>query len=145
MSFSRPRTRLEALLLVAIGGFAGANGRYLLSGSVDGPGGTLLVNVLGSLALGFLLYQSIFAGRLSRQTRLVVGTGFLSSFTTYSTFAVESVRLGAVDGLVYVGGSYALGILGVLVGRDLAKRVNGGLVRPDGGERAGSVDGGDRP
>jgi len=145
MRLSGSRARLEALLLVAIGGFAGANGRFLLAGTVDGPGGTLLVNVAGSLALGFLLYQSIFAGRLSRQTRLLVGTGFLSSFTTYSTFAVESVRLGAVEGLGYVVGSYALGILGVLLGREFAKRVTGGLVRPDGGERAGSVDGGDRP
>jgi hypothetical protein len=58
---------------------------------------------------------------------------------------VESVRLGAVEGLGYVVGSYALGILGVLLGREFAKRVNGGLVRTDGGERPGRPNGGDRP
>lgn len=117
---------LEALVLVAIGGFAGANGRYLVSGLVDGPGGTLLVNVLGSIALGVLLYHSIFRGALSRETRLVVGTGVLSSFTTYSTFAVESVRLGTPGGLGYILASYALGIAGVLLGRTLAMRLGGG-------------------
>jgi CrcB protein len=121
------RVDAEALLLVAIGGFAGANGRYLVSGVLDGPAGTLLVNVLGSIALGMLLYGSIFRGAFSRETRLVVGTGVLSSFTTYSTFAVESVTLGAADGLGYVFLSYGLGIAGVLVGRAIAIRVDGGV------------------
>ena len=122
---SEPNVTLEALLLVAIGGFAGANGRYLLSGLFEGPGGTLLVNALGSVALGLLLYQSIFRGLFSRETRLVVGTGVLASFTTYSTFAVESVTLGVADGLGYVVASYALGIAGVLTGRAIALRLGG--------------------
>lgn len=124
---THPRARIEALALVAIGGFVGANGRFLVSELVAGPAGTLVVNVAGSVLLGFLLYQSIFAGRLSRETRLVVGTGVLSSFTTYSTFAVQSIQLGAVGGLGYVVASYALGILGVLLGREAARRTGGGL------------------
>jgi CrcB protein len=124
---THPRARIEALALVAIGGFVGANGRFLVSELVAGPAGTLAVNVAGSVLLGFLLYQSIFAGRLSRETRLVVGTGVLSSFTTYSTFAVESIQLGAVGGLGYVVASYALGILGVLLGREAARRTGGEL------------------
>ena len=125
MELDGRRARIEAFVLVAIGGFAGANGRFLVSELVAGPLGTLAVNVLGSVALGFLLYQSIFAGRLSRQTRLVVGTGVLSSFTTYSTFAVQSIELGALGGLGYVLGTYALGIVGVLVGREAARRTGG--------------------
>lgn len=125
MELDGRRARIEAFVLVAIGGFAGANGRFLVSKLVAGPLGTLAVNVLGSIALGFLLYQSIFAGRLSRQTRLVVGTGVLSSFTTYSTFAVQTIELGAIDGLGYVLATYALGIVGVLVGREAAKRTGG--------------------
>lgn len=124
--YGRIRSRLEAILLVAIGGYVGANARYLVGQVAAGPSGTLVVNALGSLALGFLLYQSIAAGRLSRQTRLVVGTGVLSSFTTYSTLAVHSVELGAVDGFGYVLVSYAMGILGVLVGRALAIWTGGG-------------------
>lgn len=122
---SETNVTLEALLLVAIGGFAGANGRYLLSGLFEGPSGTLLVNVLGSVALGLLLYQSILRGLFSRETRLVLGTGVLASFTTYSTFAVESVALGVADGLGYVVVSYALGIAGVLAGRAIALRLQG--------------------
>lgn len=125
MAMDTSRARIEALVLVGIGGFAGANGRFVVSEVVAGPAGTLLVNVLGSFLLGFLLYQSMFAGRLSRETRLVVGTGVLSSFTTYSTFAVESVALGPVGGFGYVVGSYALGILGVLGGRAVAGRLGG--------------------
>lgn len=125
MATTLTRSRIEALVLVAIGGFVGANGRYLVGQILAGPLGTLVVNVLGSFALGLLLYQSIFAGRLSRETRLVVGTGVLSSFTTYSTVAVHSVQFGTVEGVGYVLVSYALGIGGVLMGRTLAKGMGG--------------------
>ena len=120
--------RIETLVLVAIGGYAGSNLRFLVGDLVAGVGGTLLVNVLGSFALGFLLYEARFSAVVSQRTHVVVGTGFLSSFTTYSAFALESVTLG-LTGLGYVVASYALGFGAVLVGRRLALVIDRGVPR----------------
>jgi CrcB protein len=88
---------------------------------------TLVVNVLGSFVLGFILYEAIYAGVLAEQTQVVVGTGFLSSFTTYSTFAVQTVQTGSLNWmLLNVFATYGLGFLGVLLGRELARAVDGG-------------------
>ena len=119
---------IESLVLVAIGGFAGANLRFAVGNVVAGPAGTLLVNVLGSFALGFLLYEARYSAVVSQRTHVVVGTGFLSSFTTYSTFALESIGLGLAGG-AYVGASYALGFGAVLVGRRFALLVDRGWSR----------------
>ncbi|ELZ37782.1 Camphor resistance CrcB protein [Halorubrum saccharovorum DSM 1137] len=103
--------------LVALGGFAGAVARHGIDVAVgDATGaGTLLANVLGSFALGLLLTRAA-----SRRTRLFVGTGALSSFTTYSTFVGDAVSLGTTAGAAYVAASYAAGFgaatAGLLVG-----------------------------
>jgi CrcB protein len=128
--------RLEVLALVGIGGFAGSNLRYFVGRVEPGPGGTLLVNVLGSLALGFLMYEAIHAGLLSGRTHVVVGSGFLSSFTTYSTFVVETVQSAPLLAVGYVAASYGLGFAGVLAGRALA-------IRLPAGDRAAHHPGGD--
>lgn len=126
MSYSRVLGRIEALALVAIGGFAGANLRYFADLLVGGLGATLLVNVLGSFALGVVLYEALYVGAVSAETRSVVATGFLSSFTTYSTFALQSAQSPLPVMVANVVGSYALGFAGVLVGRALARRIDGG-------------------
>lgn len=125
------RSRLSTAgvpLLIVVGAFVGANLRYALGGALPGLIGTLVANVAGSLALGVLLYEATFAGRLSRETRLLLGTGLLSSFTTYSTFVVEAVTAAPALALAYVVGTYALGFAGVLVGREIARRLAGGDV-----------------
>lgn len=103
-------------VLVALGGFLGAASRYLLGTVVAGSGGTLLANVLGSFALAF----AVGIVRSSR-IRFFLMTGLLSSFTTYSTFAVETTSLGPALGAANVAATYALGFaaafLGLLVGR----------------------------
>jgi fluoride exporter len=85
-------------LFVGIGGFVGAVARFYVTvwlrprgGSF--PVGTLTVNVLGSLALGFL--ATYFAQRATDTThaRLMLTVGVMGSFTTFSTFSHESVRL----------------------------------------------------
>ena len=114
------------LLLIAAGAFAGANLRYALGLQLPGLVGTLAANVFGSVALGVLLYEATFAGRLSRETRLLLGTGLLSSFTTYSTFVVDAVTAAPVTALWYVLATYGLGLVGVLVGRAIARRLAGG-------------------
>jgi CrcB protein len=86
-------------LLVTLGvgvlGGVGAVARFLLDGAVAGragrdfPYGTLVVNVLGSFALG------VFVGAaLSGDAYRVAGTGLIGGFTTFSTWAFESHRLG---------------------------------------------------
>ena len=84
--------------LVGVGGFFGAAGRFLLSGWISAhtgnfPYGTLTVNLIGSLAIGFLaaaLTDRVLAGAA---VRLLVMAGFLGAFTTFSAFSYESVQL----------------------------------------------------
>lgn len=116
---------LEVVLLIAIGGFAGANLRHFLAVVVPGLGGTFAANVLGSLALGFLAYEAELVGVLSEETGYVAATGFLASFTTYSTFALESVQAGLTVGVLNVVANYGVGFAAVLVGRAAAKAVEG--------------------
>ncbi|MFB6170899.1 MAG: fluoride efflux transporter CrcB [Haloarculaceae archaeon] len=126
MADDHPLQTLEALVLIAVGGFVGANLRYAVAQVVPGLGGTLLANVSGSVVLGFLLYEALYTGVLAERTRVVLGTGFLSSFTTYSTFVVQSVQAGPVLFVGNVAATYALGFAGVLVGRRLARSLDGG-------------------
>jgi len=91
------------------------------------PHGTLIVNVVGCLLLGFLL--SVGDAHLGREARVALGTGFLGSFTTFSTFGVETVRLvergdwGAA--LLNVGLNVVVGLACAGVGMALARRLVG--------------------
>lgn len=86
------------LALVVAGGMLGTPARYavglaLPTRSGSWPAGTLLCNLLGALLLGVLLEGLLRAGTDTgrrRLVRLAAGTGFLGSFTTYSTLAVET-------------------------------------------------------
>jgi CrcB protein len=117
---------LETGLLIAVGGAAGANLRYAIGTVWPGLQGTLVANVTGSFLLGVLLYEALYTDVLAEKTRVVFGTGFLSSYTTYSTFAVETTTVPLWLGALNVAGSYALGIAAVLVGRRLVLVVTGG-------------------
>lgn len=124
---------LQSVALIAVGGFAGANVRYAVAavGGLSPLAATLVANVGGSLALGLLVYWRVHVGSVARPLRLAFGTGFLSSLTTYSTFAVltaESALGGGGPVLAggFVAANYGLGLVGVLVGRELARRVPGG-------------------
>jgi fluoride exporter len=85
-------------LVVAAGGMIGAPARYLLDQFVTrraGPGlpwGTLVINLSGSLLLGFLTGLTL-AGHLGSAAQALLGTGFCGAYTTYSTFTFETVRL----------------------------------------------------
>lgn len=115
-------------LIVALGvgvlGGVGAISRFLLDGAVAGrvgrgfPYGTLAVNVLGSLVLG------VFVGAaLEGDAYRLWGTGLIGAFTTFSTWALESHRLGE-DGELGIGVlnfavSLVLGITAAWAGRHL--------------------------
>lgn len=115
--------RLETLVLIAIGGFVGANLRYLLALVFPGLLGTFVANALGSFLLGFILYEAIYTGLLSEKTHLVAATGLLSSFTTYSTFALQSVQATLPFGALNVVANYVFGFVGVLLGARLAAQL----------------------
>ena len=91
---------MRALLVVA-GAVVGAPARLLVSRSVAGARGTLLVNVVGSLLIG------LFAG-LQASSYALLGIGFCGAFTTYSTFAVEAVSLPGRRSAGYVVASVVL-------------------------------------
>lgn len=130
MQQSHPLTTVVALVLVAIGGFAGSNLRFLFDIVVPSTlVATLSVNVLGCAALGFFLYEGRYSGIISERTHLVLLTGFISSFTTYSTFVMDAITTSPALGLSYVVATYAFGFGAVLVGRTGAQKV---AARPNG-------------
>lgn len=124
MTQTHPLEHVETILIVAIGGFAGSNLRYFVELTISTSlAATLTVNVLGCIALGFLLYEDIYGGTISQSGRSILATGFISSFTTYSTFVIDIVSTEPVLAFGYVVGSYVLGFSGILVGREGARRV----------------------
>mgnify|MGYP006274355913 CR=1 FL=1 len=119
-----PRAAPVTLALVAVGGAVGASGRHAVGMALPGLWGTFAANVSGSLLLGFLLYEALRTDRLGDRTRTVLATGVLSSYTTYSTFVVETVRAAPLVGVAYLLASYGLGVAAALVGRDIAARLD---------------------
>ncbi len=122
---SRPDSpgTVALVILVAIGGALGANARYFVGTAVSGLGGTFVANVLGCFSLGLLVYGTQRTDLIAERAKLLLGTGFLSSFTTYSTFALETAQSEPVIGVGYVVASYAVGFTAVLVGRSTALHI----------------------
>lgn len=125
---------MKELLLVSIGSFFGGGLRYGVSKLVQSctliafPFGTLTVNVLGCLIIGFLSGLNWNGnGLMSPSTKLLLTTGFCGGFTTFSTFINESSSLMKDSQYLcmtlYLLGSLALGLIAVLAGHQLAKVV----------------------
>lgn len=123
---------LKNILLVALGGAAGSVARYLLSKAIQDtaatafPWGTMAVNVAGCLLIGLLYGLAAGDGaRLGADLKLMLTVGFCGGFTTFSTFANESLTLAksgdALLSAAYIGSSVALGVLAVAAGAQLAK------------------------
>ena len=121
---------LNDVMWVGAGGAAGSALRYLVWRVVGTSGGfpwaTVLVNVTGSFALGFL--AGYYAGRVSPHMRLALFFGFLGGYTTFSTFTSETVvlaRTGSASvAFANVAVSLVVGVAaaftGVLLGESLA-------------------------
>ena len=111
---------LLEVLLVFAGGGLGALARWWLSSVVQKytspffPWGTLAVNLLGSLLLGFIMEASAIYGVFTRQQRLLLATGFCGGFTTFSTFSYETFSLLAEGPSLYALANIALNVLGGL-------------------------------
>jgi len=119
------------IILVAIGGAVGSVLRYLvgvwsvrLAGSAF-PWGTLTVNLLGSFAIGLLSEAIIRRMGASPEMRLLLITGVLGGFTTFSAFSLDAVALfergELLSSAVYVGASVGFSIIAVFAGLALGR------------------------
>ncbi len=121
---------MAPFLLVAVGAVLGANARYWVSNraanrfGVDFPYGTLIVNVSGSFAIGFVLATLTSQAGIDPEARLLVATGFLGGYTTFSTFAWETAALlrrgSLLPTLANWLGSACLGVAAAAIGVALA-------------------------
>lgn len=104
---------MDKVIIVGVGGFIGANVRYWLGAWIDGqfglrfPVGTFIINLTGSLLLGFIATLTVERALIDPRWRLAIGVGFIGAYTTFSTFTYESVKL-------LEAGSYGLAALNVL-------------------------------
>jgi CrcB protein len=92
------------VLLLALAGGLGAVARFLVSSRLPVPFGTLAVNVSGAFVLGLI------------GENLVLGTGFVGAYTTFSTWMLETERLSKPAAALNIVGSLALGLAAAQLG-----------------------------
>jgi CrcB protein len=122
---------MRLFFLVCLGGAAGTAARYLLGVSIQAafgptfPVGTLSVNLIGSFIISMLMYLGADKGLITTELRVVLCTGVMGGFTTYSSFNFETMRLwqqgsvllGFLNIGLTVAGCLIAGALGLLAGR----------------------------
>ncbi len=118
-------------LIIGIGGFLGANARYLLGGWIaerygtSFPYGTLAINVSGSFVIGFFLMLISERFIIHPNWRLFFAIGFLGAYTTFSTFSFETFALlqqrSFFLAVANMAGSVVFGQLAVVAGMLLAR------------------------
>jgi fluoride exporter len=118
---------------VAIGAAAGGVARYYLANFIqqragaDFPAGTLVINVTGSILLGFIMRLALQTDFISVDVRALLTTGFCGGYTTFSTFSYETALLirdreyGRAS--LYVGASVVIALLGTFLGFAAADRL----------------------
>lgn len=116
---------------IIAGAVAGAPLRYFVQGRVQEwggvgfPWGTLAVNLSGCVLFGLLATLADERGWLGREGRLLLLTGFLGAYTTFSTFGWETLELLRDDrvlrAMLYAGASVVLGVLGTWLGSVAAR------------------------
>lgn len=138
----RVTRRLAGFSLVMIGGFMGFLIVFLGAGiggalrhgvnlivprmvTTDFPLHTLIINVVGSLAMGLLAEFFALRGHLPQEARLFLTTGILGGFTTFSAFSLETalmIERGALGwAAVYVFTSIVLGLAGLFIGLQIIR------------------------
>jgi len=120
------------LLHIAIGGVLGTLARWGMSGALTTPDaglprGTLAVNLLGSLVVGFVMRYGTDALAWSPEVRTGITVGFCGAFTTMSTFAYEAVQLATAGQFLRTAAYLVVTVVGclaaVVAGSQLAGRL----------------------
>lgn len=118
---------------VFIGGGFGSSLRWLLGllinkySRINFPLSTLIINILGSLLLGFLSYHFLNKADIKEELKLMLTIGFCGGFTTFSTFAYEnfySIQEGEIiKSILYIILSVILSVLMIFLGAIIAKNI----------------------
>lgn len=122
---------MRLIILLGVAGALGALSRYALGGIVERgtgtsfPYGTLVINVLGCLIIGYFMQFALTTNVISPDIRLMVTIGFLGAFTTFSTFSYETTKLleegQNVSVILNIAMNVGLGLLATLLGTLLAR------------------------
>lgn len=118
---------MQGFLLVGAGGALGAMGRYgasvlvMRAGYTGFPYATLIVNILGSLAMGLLVGGlARLTPEWGREAQLFIATGLLGGFTTFSAFSLDAVTLmergQGMNALAYILASVLASIVALFIG-----------------------------
>jgi CrcB protein len=124
---------IAELLAVAAGGMTGAVARYLVYVAVAHvlgtgfPFATLIVNVVGSFAMGVLVETMALIWNTSTETRLFLTTGMLGAFTTFSTFSLDFAvlyeRRAFTLCALYTIASFVLSVAALFAGLHVMRRL----------------------
>jgi len=114
---------IKNLLIAGAGGFIGSALRYFLFQTIK-PGHlfwtTLLINVIGSLAIGIVISLSMKDTQFSNSWKVFLATGICGGFTTFSAFSLENFHLFQQGkyalSFIYITSSVVLGILACFIG-----------------------------
>ncbi|MBM7558517.1 fluoride efflux transporter CrcB [Marinitoga litoralis] len=121
-----------SLIYIGLGGFFGAIFRYIVSKYINTsfplsnmPYGTLVINIIGAFILSFLMSLSIYKLEIPKNFMLFFATGFIGSFTTFSTLMYETIILSEESfnlySLIYLTLSIMLGLLFSFIGYSLGR------------------------
>lgn len=123
---NRPEISMLQIFLIGLGGATGAIGRHLVGqGAMRAfgfgfPYGTMIVNIVGSFAMGALIAWLTSRAATPNEVRLFFATGLLGGFTTFSAFSLDAVLLyerGELGlSVLYVVASVLVSILALVVG-----------------------------
>jgi len=122
---------MQMILAIGLGGALGAILRHFMAGAITRwfgsgfPLGIMLVNILGSLLMGFLVTALATRFEASPEMRGFIAVGLLGGFTTFSTFSLETVLLmergELMQAALYILGSVFLAVAGLMAGMWLAR------------------------
>lgn len=122
---------MKQLLLIGFGGFIGSVARHWVSKLniswmfYNIPMGTLVVNIVGSLLIGFIAGLFAHSVTSNESLKLFLITGICGGFTTFSAFTFENVQLiqsgHSITAIIYISISVIFGIMAVIGGFSLSK------------------------